>query len=468
MLVIAFWQMVLFGAPLDPNTTSQELWDHVLAWFEGIDFYQPLSIPPYRVLNYPPLFLFLAVGISKLGVSPLLAGRLLSLLAFAASMVVLFLWFRQEKCKRFTALGLTALLVAFFPVIYTVGQFHHQLLAVVMSLWGLFLIQRTREPRNIYLGALFLALACFVKQTQIIVTLIAFLWLFKYRSRQLSPFVLSLAITGSMGLILLNLVYEREVWRHLLTYTVGTFSLTQLSRQLIFNLLPLGGLAFLAVTLGMKNPEQRKDLRWWYFFGTTIWLLSTARKGSSSAYFTEWSYAMLLWVGPWLDRSYFENGSKIRPKRLISILLLVQIIAANLGVAAALVYVAQDLEATRRALPHICEALPDTPTLVPTESPGVVRACNRKPAHHPFIMASLAKQGLWDQTPFLEGISSGSFPVILLPFDPAQRLGYLHSERWTPQMIKAIADHYRIADERGKWKLFATNTDSPAPKASKR
>jgi hypothetical protein len=460
ILVTGIWIGMLLHSRLDPDYTSGELLDHSLAWSETGHLYTSLNQPPYRVLNYPPLFLLAVRELSQTGINPLLAGRLLNFIAFLGIVTVLFRWLRKEGCGRKETCFLISLLGSSFPLLYSVGQFHLELFAIGFSLLGLYLVRKPGRWIEVILGGIFCGLACFVKQTQIVSALIAVAWLWRYHLRRVFPFFIGLFLTGLVGSALLYLNFGLEAWRHLIIYTVGTFSLAQLFKQLTPHLLPWIIFTGIAIGIGWKEKEKRKDLLWWYFVGSTLWLLSSGRLGAGSQYFIEWSFATLLWIGPWLVSyplvkpalSKVEGGG---PKEIFfKLILLFQIIAADIGVAGVLFYNLRNLRETVSVLPNLCAELPPPPTLIVTEEPGFARACGHEPALHPFIMANLATRGLWNETPFIEQLSSHQYPVLILPFDPQEKVSGVHAERWTPRMIKAMAEHYRVVRSHGKWKIL--------------
>lgn len=87
ILILFLWVGLLFFSPLDSDYTSGELLDHFFNWSESGVLYPSIQQSPYRVLNYPPLYLGLVELISRWGLTPLLAGRLLNILAFAAALL---------------------------------------------------------------------------------------------------------------------------------------------------------------------------------------------------------------------------------------------------------------------------------------------------------------------------------------------------------------------------------------------
>jgi hypothetical protein len=130
-----------------------------------------------------------------------------------------------------------------------------------------------------------------------------------------------------------------------------------------------------------------------------------------------------------------------------------QIVIANVVVAGVLVYDLRTTQDVAVVLPVLCPHIPHAPILTPTESLGLVRACGGRPALDPFIIANLTARGLWDETPFVHALEAGRYPVLVLPFDPRVGPNGLQQarERWTPQVVAAMAKRYRPLVQAGGW-----------------
>ena len=124
-----------------------------------------------------------------------------------------------------------------------------------------------------------------------------------------------------------------------------------------------------------------------------------------------------------------------------------------MGVAAILFHHLRKLERTEKQLPQICSSLGEA-EVIPSGDPGLIRACRKIPALHPFIITNLANKKLWDQTPFLKEVSQGKYPSILLSFDLEKEIQGVHRERWTKEMIQAMRKNYQIKKEIGEWKIY--------------
>ncbi len=453
LILAGLWTSLVIPTPLDHDYTGGELLDHTLAWKETGDLYVLTDRPPYRVLNYPPTFLALVRGLQGMGLPPLPAGRLLSLLSFLGGLAILDRWLRERCRRRHRWLVMTAFLGSSYPALHYIGQFHLQWLAVGLTLLGFFLLRDPHRSDRALLAGLALALACFVKQTQLFFACLGGLWLLSQDRRSFSRYLLSLGTVGAAGMTLLHHLFGPEIWRHLLTYTVGTYSWTQLVSQLEAHFLPWA--IFMGISLAFQKADWRKDLRWWFLVGSSVWLLATAREGAGPQYFIEWNCAILLWLGPFLCRWMTEERPQGRLAFLYPVLLLMGFIAADINVAWNLIWGdARELRETTSHLPALCRALQQSEIPVPIEEAGLARACGRQTVLQPFIMSNLALRGLWNETPFVSQLNAKAFPVLLILFDPRTPLTMYERQRWTPAMIQAIRDNYRVEGRYGKWWLL--------------
>ncbi|MBI4238256.1 MAG: glycosyltransferase family 39 protein [Deltaproteobacteria bacterium] len=451
--IAVYWLAALWAAPFDPNYTSSELYDWLVAWVHGTSLYQAPLAPPYRVVNYPPGFAWLArVGLAA-GLSPLWAGRAASGVGLAVVLGLLWRWGRAVGLTRGAAWALLGVLGSSFYVLFSLGQAQLQWPAVACSLAGMYLLRAPQQRRQVAAAGCLLTLACFIKQTQCLSALIGLLWVWRRYRPWLQTYVVAAVVTALSGAALLTLVWGGEVWRHTVSWAVGSPSLVQCLQTLYENLLPWSGWCGLGIWLASRRPAARQDLRWWYFAGSSVWWLASVRQGIAGPNFLEWSCATLLWVWPQV-RNPDVVCRAVWARRSLCGLLVVQLLAADVIVVGRIVYSAERLRRDVAQLPALCAVLPSAPGLIVTEDVAVVRQCGREPASYPFIMANLARRGLWDETAFVTMLRAGAFPALLLPFAPPTAARWVQAQRWTEAMRLAMAEGYRLHATIGRWYLL--------------
>ncbi len=176
VFLMGMWRVMAglgLQVPLDPN----EGWNayHAAAAMQG----RPLYPPPqaYLVNNYPPLSYYVVGVMGLIAGDNIIAGRIISLLAFATILGGLFV-----TAKR---LGASALAACLAPLLFAaallittdyVGMDDPQMLAHAVSLCGL-LVLLSNAPRRLTLAALLFVLAFFVKHAVVALPVAATLWL---------------------------------------------------------------------------------------------------------------------------------------------------------------------------------------------------------------------------------------------------------------------------------------------------
>ncbi len=238
-MVALVWSGLLLSLSVDPDYTAGELRDHFQAWREGGALYPALGIaPPLRVLNYPPLVFLLIRGVAGLGVPPLAAGRLVDALGLVAMAGAVAWWARARGAHGAVLAGTVGLLGASFPVLHGTGQFHIELWGAAGTVLGFALIDRASSWRGAAFGGVALALACFAKQTQAVPAIVALAWSWWYRPREAASATVAFALTGAAGAAAITAAWGLEPWRHMVTYTVGTFSGANLAEQFVSHVAP--------------------------------------------------------------------------------------------------------------------------------------------------------------------------------------------------------------------------------------
>jgi hypothetical protein len=450
--VFVVWVASVFGLRVDPDYTSGELLDHVLAWTGGDPLYSNPASAPYRVLNYPPGVLAVVRAVMLGGVDAIVAGRLVGTIGILLALAAMYGWIRDRGADRALALGVTGLAAVSFPLLYAAGQFHIEGLALAATVAGFRLAERDGN-RNAATAGLLLAAACFFKQTQVVPALIALAWIAVNHRERATPAITAFVGAGLAGCAVITAMFGQEAWRHMVTYTVGTYSLSNLGAQLVQHALPWAPMAAIGWMASRRDATTRGQLASWYLVGTTVWTFAAARDGSGFQYFLDWHVATLVCAAPW----FMTHVSERRSPRVVGYVLAAYVFVADVAVASVLATNVVRGRATGRALEALCTSVPPTPSLTITESAGAVRACGGRPLAHAFIVTNLIRRGVWTEAQYLRDLRSGSYRVALLPFDPAQLRG-VHRDRWTPTAIAVLRDEWRVVREARGWRVLEPRT----------
>lgn len=191
--------------PLDPN----EGWNayHATAAMTGGPLYPPPTA--YLVNNYPPLSYYVVGFASLLTGDAIIAGRIVSLLAFFAIAAGLFMVSRRMGAAIEAAV-LAPLIFCSALLLFTdyVGMDDPQMLAHALSLAGLLvLLMEPHTAKNLGAAALLFVCGVFVKHNVVALPAAATLWLIVTERRNgliLAGFGIG---AGLAGLLLFRLVF---------------------------------------------------------------------------------------------------------------------------------------------------------------------------------------------------------------------------------------------------------------------
>jgi hypothetical protein len=443
------WGALAFPYPL--NYGEGPLLDQSvrLAAFENI-YRTDLGAPPYVVANYPPLFMLAQVPFVWLFGPALWYGRLISLLGVAA--VALFVGLTLHALTRDRIAALAGAMI--FPAIPYVVRWSSlsrvDSLGLALSWAGLFVVARWPQKRwSVFVSALLLVAAVYTRQTYIVAApLAAFVWLVAQGQRRRA--LQTAAIAGGACLLLfavLNISTGEGFFLNTVTANLNDFrwervSLNALGALLACPMLLLGSLAFLLLT------SRKGNRAWWlvapYLIASVPTAVLVGKVGSDVNYLLELSAALSLATGA------FIAWQRRRPRLRIALiaLLAVQVLALaqSSRVASGLQnYVIDQRTEVARLSMMVAEA--DGPVLT-DDYMGLLPERGKRIYFQPFEMTQLARDGDWDQRPFVEGIAKEKFPLIMIWSPPFAR--EIRQDRWTPRMLEEIRNHYertgRVAD----------------------
>ena len=446
--ICLFWSISLALHPLDPGYTAGELLDHLQGWMETGKLYPAIDGDgTLRVLNYPPIVLVLARFLALLGIQPLLAGRLVNGLGVILVLGVIG-WWAQARGRDWTAsIGTLGLLGASVPFVYGTGQFRIEMWAVLGTVMGWALVDRGKTGRALFWAGVLLAMSCFAKQTQVVPSLVALIWAWKYRPTELRSILFGYLGVGIAGVTAITLMWGFEPWQHMLIYTTGTYSIMNLGWQFLSHVAPWTPLLSVAAYSVLRGrPEARSDPVWWYWCSALVWSFSAVRSGSSSAYFLDLHLATVMLVGPVLFSAggVFGDADQASPEtpkprrhRWLPWILAFQVIGANIAVGTVAWINLSRVSDITEDLASICSEFP-RPGPVLAEEASIAQACGHSALIHPFIMTSLSRRGLWDASDFETVVASGEIGTAVISFDPRQPVTGVHLDRWTLPVLSAF------------------------------
>jgi len=252
--VAAIWRVtatIFLHFPFDPN----EGWNayHAATAMSGQALYPPAQ--SYFVNNYPPLSFYVVGLLGHATGDMIVAGRLVSFLAFLA--VVAGVW-RAARImdSGYLGAGIGALLFAATLLIGSdyVGMDDPQMLGHALEMGALLLVLRGRD----WIAAFVFVAAIFVKHNLVAMPLAVALWLLVHDTRRGLRFAAGGAGFSLLGLAAFRLVYGSSLWTHLASARGYSFDLlaSSVGTWLIWAAVPLLIFALLAALHGRERSAS--------------------------------------------------------------------------------------------------------------------------------------------------------------------------------------------------------------------
>lgn len=438
-------------APLaldDPYTLNYgegPLLDQAVRLARGDDIYRAdLSTPPYTITNYPPLYVLAQVPFVRAFGAALWYGRLISLISALAA--ALFLGLTVQTVTKDSLAGLAAgLTLPSIPYIfYWSALTRIDCLALALSMAGLWVIARWyKRGWGVILAALLLTAAAYTRQTYLLAApLAAFGWMWGRRERFGALAFAVLVGCLVLGIFAVLMVATRGgIFFHVITANVNALNPAivetywmELSRYLPAFL--IGVAVYLLIGALFGRPA------WWliapYCVAAALVALTISKVGSDVNYLFELSAAFCFAAGGLIARA--RRWFPLRAAALVALALAVSM-ATDLSTSKydPLLRERADDQNKLGQLIDVIHAT-DAPILA-DEHMGLLVLDGKPILMQPFEMSQLAVAGLWDQQPFVDALTRGDYPVLLL-YQPSFNPG-LRFERWTPEMLAAINAAYR-------------------------
>ncbi len=452
---------IFYPYPLDYGEAP--LVDQAMRLAEGRTIYRAaLDTPPYTITNYPPLYVLTMTPFVLLFSPNFWAGRLISVASALATAFFLGGVIHAQSGDRFAA-RLTAFLFLAFP--YVVGWAklaRIDLLALALSAAAFYVIARRPQDNRALVGtALLLTAAIYTRQSYgLAAPFAAFVWVWAQRGWR-AAFALA-GMVGAVGLVLfliLNLATSGGFFFNVVTANVNPFNVETVKRyaEEVLELAPI--LPFLCglliVVIPIRARRRLVEAAGWpmvvpYLAGALLSAITIGKIGSNVNYLLEFCAALALVAGTVLAwsgkvwRSDAESPAPVWvPPLAHSIVLILLAVQAGMLMRFTLQHPVQDFKYRTSGQPSLHElrelVAETTGPILADEYMGML-TLNNKPLYiQPFEVTQLANAGLWDQTPLLNDIRAEKFALILIH----HFRGYpVYKERWTPEMLAVIQEHY--------------------------
>lgn len=428
---------------------------------EGNGIYLDTAEPPYIGANYAPFYyVFNAAAIRLFGQSAMY-GSLLSLLATLGLSGLVFVVVKGKTGDKYAGLVSALFLLSLGPV-YTWGAaYKADMTAVALGMLGYYLLSKER-PRPV-LAAVILLLAFFTKQTMVTSFLAGatYLGLRAFRNQPQGwshavRFAIAAGGLGAAAFALFNSMSDEQMFKHVVTFNLQDIWLDQTLYALLVYF--RSHIIILAVAVAAGIGALSKNIEGWsiYFFIAFAGMVASVGKvGAYNNYFIESLTIVCILFGFGLAR--WRRG---RLSIVLQILTILQLaLLAHIPFYAEPAYTPRfEDQIIGRRLVERLSSLHD-PILAENVA-WLVNANRPVTLDDPFLFSQLAAAGRWDQSNFVDMIDRQLFSLVLLEFDPYHGEAGYHLQRFTPEMLGAILDNYRLSEQIGGFYLMSPRESS--------
>ncbi len=464
---------LIYPFPLD--YAEAPLVDQAMRLAQGGAIYRAtLDTPPYTITNYPPLYVLAMSPFIALFGPNFWAGRLISVMSALATAWFLGGIVGAQNHDRLAA-RITALLFLAFPYVTGWAKLARiDLLALALSTAALYVIARWPQNNRALVGtALLLTAAIYTRQSYgLAAPFAAFVWVFVRRGWR-AAFALAgmVGVAGLALFVILNLATGGGFFFNIVTANVNPFNVETVMRYarelrgLIPVLLLLCVVLIILIPVRTRARLNRAD--GWpmavpYLAGALLSAFTIGKIGSNYNYLLELCAALALVAGTvltWSGKVWRADtempGPAWVPPLVRSVVLILLAVQAVMLMRFTLLNPVQDFKyraSPRPNLDELRELVAETagPVLA-DEYMGMLTLNGKALTIQPFEVTQLANAGLWDQTPLLDAIRAETFPLILIHH---YRWYPVYQERWTPEMLTVIEEHYVASDFKADTILF--------------
>jgi 4-amino-4-deoxy-L-arabinose transferase-like glycosyltransferase len=430
--------------------------------------YPELNEYPYTVGNYPPVFQLLCVPLTWIFGNSHVIGRSISVLATLLIGFLIYLIVR-----KITQTTIPAFIAGLFP--FSTHYFYRwaaynrvDMLALLFVLLGIYLIQKlevreqkseVREQKSDCLlltaACLLFILAFYTKQSMVAAPIAAMIYLLMKDKKQAGVLALGYLV-GIIAIFLIgNAITKGQFYNHLILYNMNPFSWFTVwlyAKNLIY-FYPI----FLILILFTLFNRKTNLLFSFYFIFSVIIAISCGKLGSAVNYLLELMAAGSILFGFALNQFRISDfGFRISKPLIINFFIILQLVW--------IYHVPYKLEygetPTQRDWFYAKETekyIQQTQGWILSDDVAMLIR-NQKPVFfQPFIMSTLARQKLWDQTPVVIDLNQQKFELLILYFNASHNPDL---ERYTEEMLNAIRTNYHPVDHLGKYWVYSRDSKS--------
>ena len=461
-LIFVYHGAAVVAYPYDLDNSEGFLLYQSVRIADGEFLYPPLEDAPYMVDNYPPIYPLLgSFAVAYFGTN-LHGLRAISLISTLLTALLLGAWTHQRTQSRSAAIMAGLIFLSFYHVYQWGALARVDALGLLFCITALVVFERWR---NWGFALLFLLLAMFTKQSLFAAPLAILLSLLATDWRRALKFLIVLLFSAFVFWEFILLVTDNLAWHHLITYNVNTFYWMDVWVNFrhwvwmytVWGCAPLAVLLFDANRV-RSNQDSASPMLFWFTLGAIGEAMLCGKIGSAPNYFLALAAAAAVGSGVifYQVQQYSREQASNQAAQIVAAFFTAAFIlqlAATIHWPSPRFDFAQtptrsDTQAGRLMENRVRQI--EGPVL--SDLCGLPLLAGKTPLFQPFINTQLAKEGKWDQRPFLSSIKNRMYPALLLRFDLSRP--DWDRRRFTEEMIAAFRETYAPSQQMGAYYLY--------------
>jgi len=405
---------------------------------------------------YPPLYQLLSAAVLMVTGVSLTSGRVVSTISSILIALIIYKLSRDAE-GRLIQLGLSALYLS-SPITMTWGPLMRvDMLAVLLTAIGLYVFLKYRGRFKYVIVAIAFASSTLTKQNMIagITSVIIFLLMKKLWRDALKLIAYYLLIFGSCSIILI-LLTGGQYLNHVYLYHVGhplEWDRLTIYHWFSYLHLPLIIMAFSSVILILRKKPS--PLVFYVMLAAAMSLL-IVKVGAATNYFVELVTGLALLVAAALSELQMKREKMIA--LIITAFFVAQFILYSQSVG-----IIPDIQENRYFAEQVnlLEYLKNVQGKILCESGAVAVISGKGPAIDWFLLSQVFRSGLWNEDEFIKLIDKKGFRFLVMSFNlTASDLSKMRSERFTPQLLIKLRDHFVFREKIGTYYIYERTNDA--------
>lgn len=438
----------------------------VLQLVSGNEIYLSTGSAPYRIDNYPPIYLWVVTAIAKKSVDLLVAGRLVSVISTLVMMTTsgLLCWTATRGFSRNGRLlgsVLASLTFTSFDYVTEWGVLMRvDMLAFALNFLGVLVFRYLwKSPWVIVASVPFFLSAAYTRQSVVSGAAACFLFLLTTRQySRASWLLLSMATLASAFLLIGTMLTGGYFLENVVFGTMHSFSLRRMSSltvQMLAEIAPLLFPTLVAVLLIFRQNDRSPGASLLLYLTLMSFFISltVGKSGSNINYFIEFLFCVAALVGYVAAWAMFK--AKQGAQTFVVLLVLLSIpLHTSITYARYLGAVEDDTSVEKhRAQEKVIRIIQGSKGIAISQEMVVLAKAGKEIFFQPFVMSEFSRQGAWDQTPILESLRSGEVELIVLLFDAFEEFPS-YEPFFTIEFIKEMQASFSLEERYGDFFVY--------------